>query len=417
MSHRAVMMGAIANGQTTVSGILRAEDVERTVDAFRALGVSIEDSPSDVVIEGVGLDGLQEPNSAIYCGNSGTAMRLLTGLLAGQPFATVLTGDESLSTRPMERVVTPLKKMGADITLTEHGTAPIEINPVRALEPINWELPVASAQLMSAVLFAGLYCSSWTKVSQSIVSRDHTITMLEMFGADVQRSGIDAAVRAGRSLTGQNVAIPADFSSAAFFIVAALLVPDSNLVLRNVGVNKTRTGLLQVLRAMGASIETVNERMVGNEAVADVVVSSAKDLRGVNVDADLVPLMVDEIPILAIAAATARGRSELSGCRELRFKESDRIGSTVTGLKALGIKVEEREDGMVIEGGSFSGGEVDSFGDHRIAMSFAIAGAVANSQVVVKNCNCVDTSFPEFAEIAKNCGIKVSEDVDEHHHD
>ena len=408
LSHRAVILGSIARGTTRVTGLLRGEDVTRTIQAFQACGVAIEYQDHDwLVIEGAGLDGLSQPAAAIDLGNSGTSIRLLTGLFAGQGFETVFKGDESLSTRPMRRVVDPLREMGAQISLTSDGTPPVHIHPVSRLQSIDWQLPIASAQVKSAILLAALYAHGQTRISEPIATRDYTETMLARFGASVRRDGIDIQIEGKPKLKGQHIEIPADFSSAAFFIVAALLVHGSELLLKDVGVNTTRTGLLSALAAMGASISFENQRQIGAEPVADLRIVSTGMLQGIEVPANLVPFMIDEIPILAIAAALANGRTVLTGCDELRVKESDRIHSVVAGLKALGVNVTEHTDGMSIEGGSLRGGQVDSFGDHRIAMAFAVAGAVCDSEIEILNCDCVNTSFPEFVEVAQACGIVI----------
>ncbi len=402
------MLGSIAKGVTRIKGLLRGEDVSRTIQTFQACGVPIAFQDDGwLVIEGVGLTGLQQPAAEIDLGNSGTSMRLLTGLFAGQTFATVFTGDESLSKRPMRRVVEPLREMGADIALTNSGTPPVHIRPAAKLQPIQWRLPIASAQVKSAILLAALYADGQTRIAEPVVTRDYTETMLTRFGALVRRRGIDISIEGKPKLNGQCVEIPVDFSSAAFFIVAALLVGGSELVLENVGVNKTRTGLLSALIAMGAAIDLENQRQVGAELVADLHIRSTDTLQGIDVPADLVPCMIDEIPILAIAAAFAKGRTVLTSCEELRVKESDRIHSVVAGLNTLGIDVTERPDGMIIEGGRVHGGRVDSFGDHRIAMAFAVAGAASEAEVEILNCECVNTSFPGFVEIAQACGIDI----------
>ncbi len=408
ISHRAVIIGSIAKGITRVEGLLRGDDVMRTIQAFQACGVRIEfEDSSSLMIEGVGMDGLSAPDSEIDLGNSGTGIRLLTGLFTGQRFETTFTGDQSLSKRPMRRVADPLRLMGADISLSEYGTPPVRIRPVERLHPIDWQLPVASAQVKSAVILAALYARGQTRIKETIPTRDYTFTMLNQFGANLQRMNNVISIDKFSRLEGQSVKVPGDFSSAAFFIVAALLVPESELVLLNVGVNQNRIGLLSALDAMGADIELQNRRLVGAEAVADIRIRNKGTLTGVEIPVSLVHLMIDEIPILAIAAAVADGRTVLSGCEELRIKESDRIHSVASGLAALGIDVEERPDGMCIEGGQFKGGQVESFGDHRIAMAFAIAGAVSQAEIEVLDCDCVDTSFPQFVSVARNCGIDI----------
>ena len=407
ISHRAVLLGAIANGTTRIRDILYGEDVQRTINIVRACGAEVSKDGESIDITGNGLYGLIEPEGDLYCGNSGTAMRLLTGLFAGQDFPVRLTGDESLSNRPMLRVVEPLREMNAQIGLTETGSAPIEIHPALRLDPITWKLREASAQVKSAILLAGLYASGQTTVVEPTRTRDHTENLLESFGCPVERNAQAVSVAGGFELEGQHVRVPADFSSAAFFIVAAMLIPDSEIVLKGVGLNSTRSALLDVLLDMNASIETENHRLTGAEEVADVRVMHSPDLTGTVVNPELIPWMIDEIPILAVAAAFAKGTTVITGCEELRVKESDRIHSVVEGLKNIGVDVREQQDGMIIEGGRPAGGTVDSFADHRIAMAFAVAGAASQNGVKVENCACVDTSFPGFASLARVAGMDI----------
>ncbi len=410
ISHRAVLLGAVANGQTVIHDILLGEDVRMTINAFRSCGADIQQNGSIVTIEGKGLRGLQKPHSDIYCGNSGTALRLLVGLFAAQNFPIRFTGDESLSTRPMLRVVEPLRQMGAKIDLSDRNSAPVTITPSDQLNPIVWKLPVASAQVKSAILLAGLYAAGKTTVIEPEVTRNHTENFLEAFGCPVERDSDKISVTGGSYLQGQQIQIPADFSSAAFFIVAATITPGSDITLKEVGINPTRTGLLDVLNSMGARVEILNRRFVGSEAIAEIRVRYSDSLEGTVVDPDLIPRMIDEIPVLAVAAACADGVTVISGCEELRVKESDRIHSTTVGLENIGISVSERHDGLVIQGGKLNGGTVDSFSDHRIAMAFAVAGSVSESGVEVLNCDCVNTSFPGFATLSKNIGMNVHVD-------
>ena len=407
ISHRSVLLGALAQGVTRVSGLLLGEDVQMTIDAFRACGTKIEVKGDDCIIEGKGLTKLNSPAASIYCGNSGTAMRLMMGVFAGQNFPVTLTGDESLSSRPMRRVMEPLKRMGASIQVSKNGTAPVSIEPVKQLNSLNWEMQVPSAQVKSAILLAGLYASGRTTILESKTTRDHTEIMLNQFGIPVTNRNGEISVSGGKPLIGQHIQIPADISSAAFFIVAALLVPNSRINLANVGINPTRSALLEVLDSMGANISVCNVRTMGGEPVADIRIQYTEKLKAVTVNSSLIPRMVDEIPILAIAAASAEGITELSGCEELRFKESDRIRTVVQGLTSLGIVVQEKPDGMIIEGGQFKGGAVDSFGDHRIAMAFSIAGAIGKATTTVKNCDCVNTSFPGFSELSSSIGVNI----------
>ncbi len=409
ISHRCVMLGSIAQGESNFEGLLLGEDVQATMNAFRACGIKIDQIGNNVKIQGNGLLGLQQPTEAIDCGNSGTSMRLLTGLFAGQQFQTSLIGDESLSARPMLRVVEPLRLMGASIQLSEKNTAPIVVQANGQLNPITWKLPVASAQVKSAILMAGMYTRGMTSVIESKLTRDHTETLLLGFGTEVRRNNGKISVSGGATLTGQSIQIPADFSSAAFFIVAALLNPGSDVTLLEVGMNPTRTGLLTVLESMGASFEYLNQRQLGKEPVCDIRVRSCEKLTGTEVDPSLIPTMVDEVPILAIAAAAAKGQTILTGCADLRNKESDRIHTVCRGLEEMKISVKEHLDGMIIEGGQISGGVVDSYGDHRIAMAFAVAGSISSSPVVVLNTDCVDTSFPNFSRSAEELGLHVKE--------
>ncbi|MHB8678140.1 MAG: 3-phosphoshikimate 1-carboxyvinyltransferase [Rudaea sp.] len=407
ISHRAIMLAALAGGCSRITGFLEGEDTRASARAFAQMGVSI-DAPraSERVVHGVGLRGLLAPGVAIDCGNAGTGMRLLTGLLAGQGFDATLGGDESLSRRPMRRVIEPLTRMGAKIE-SNAGLPPLQIRGGRALHGISYALPVASAQVKSAILFAGLYADGETEVSELHPTRDYTERMLAAFGWPVEFGEGWAKLRGGHKLVATDIDVPADFSSAAFFIVAATLLPGSEIVLRDVGMNPRRTGLLHVLRAMGADICESNPRAPDGEPVADLVVRHAP-LRGIDVPVELVPDMIDEFPVLFIAAAAAQGTTRVIGAAELRVKESDRIAVMAKGLHALGIRIEETPDGAVIEGGQFAGGEVDSSGDHRCAMSFAVAGAIARTPVRIVDCANVATSFPGFVELARGCGFKVA---------
>ncbi len=407
------MLGAIARGQTTIKDALRGDDVLRTIAAFRALGVEIDDaSPSLLQINGAGLNGLQAPEIDLDCGNSGTAMRLLSGLLAGQPHRIRLTGDESLSKRPMRRIVKPLQAMGADIETSADGTPPLEIRAGSRLKPIQWQSPVASAQVKSAILLAGLHCTGETTVTEPTPTRDHTEIMLASFGCPVKAACAQVSITGGVELQAQQIQVPADISSAAFFIAAAILLPESDLTLTDVGVNPTRIGLLDALRQMGADLQLRNLRQFGHEPVADIRIRYSENLSGTSIDGDLIPRMIDEIPIFAVIAAHAQGTTRMTECEELRVKESDRLAAIAAGLDALGTKVQEFPDGLAIEGGAMQSGIVDSFGDHRIAMAFAVAGAAASGEVLIRNCDCVETSFPEFARTARQCGMQVVEAVD-----
>ena len=404
VSHRAIMFGALAEGVTRIEGFLEGEDTRATAAIFAKLGVRIE-APSDGVriVHGVGLHGLQATDEALDCGNAGTAMRLLAGLLAGQRFDSVLVGDESLSKRPMKRVIEPLEALGARIDSND-GRAPLRIAGGQPLRGVETVLPVASAQLKSALLLAGLYADGETRVHEPHPTRDYTERMLTAFGVPCDFAPGFAAVRGGAALRATEVDVPADFSSAAFFIVAASVVPGSELLLRKVGMNPRRTGLLHVLRAMGADIVEENPGEQGGEPVCDLRVRHAP-LRGIEVPVEHVPDMIDEFPALFIAAACAQGDTVVRGAAELRVKESDRIATMAAGLRALGIEVDETPDGATIRGGALRGGWVESHGDHRIAMAFAIAAQCADGEVRIGDVANVATSFPGFDALARGAGF------------
>lgn len=412
MSHRAVMFSSLAEGTSHVTGLLEGEDVMATLAAFRAMGVEA-DGPQNgaLTVHGVGMRGLQAPSSDLDMGNSGTAMRLMAGILAAQRFASKLVGDESLTKRPMRRVTVPLSSMGARCATDDNGCPPIHIRGVDKLEPITYKLPMASAQIKSAVLLAGLYADGETSVTEPAPTRDHTERMLKAYGYDcvTERHSETVAtirVQGGGKLTATDIDIPSDISSAAFFMVAASIVPGSTLLLQHVCVNPTRTGVIDILKAMGADIKLMNPRAIGGEPVADIQVSYV-GLKGGSIDPALVPLAIDEFPVICIAAACAEGQTTISGAEELRHKESDRISSMVEGMRAIGIDVEERRDGMLITGGPILGGSVESHHDHRIAMSFAVAGAVSQGPVVVNGAETVATSFPNFVELANSAGLSI----------
>lgn len=414
MSHRAVMFSSLANGTSRVTGLLEGEDVMATLSAFRAMGVSAQGPENgELTIEGVGMRGLKEPLADLDMGNSGTAMRLMSGILAAQSFASKLVGDESLSTRPMRRVTVPLSSMGARCATDENGCPPIHIRGVEKLEPINYNLPMASAQIKSAVLLAGLYADGKTSVTEPAPTRDHTERMLKAYGYDceTEKLGEGASticVQGGGELTATDIDIPADISSAAFFMVAASIIPGSRITLQHVCVNPTRTGVIDVLKAMGADIKLKNPRAIGGEPVADIEVTYV-GLKGCEIDPNLVPLAIDEFPVICIAAVCAEGETVISGAEELRHKESDRISAMVEGLRNIGVEVEERRDGMVVTGGEIKGGRVQSYHDHRIAMSFAIAGGVAQSAVEIDGAETVATSFPNFVLLANSTGLNIVE--------
>jgi 3-phosphoshikimate 1-carboxyvinyltransferase len=406
ISHRAMLLGGIADGTTSVDGFLESEDCLATLNAMRAMGVAIErPAPQRVVVHGVGLRGLRAPASALDMGNAGTAMRLSMGLLAGQAFDSTLIGDPSLSRRPMERAAGPLRQMGAKIDTTD-GRPPVRIHGGQRLHGIDWDLQVASAQVKSAILLAGLYADGETAVREHAVTRDHTERMLRAFGASVDVADGRVALRGGQSLRGCALTVPGDISSAAFFLVAGALAARDTLIVRNVGLNPTRTGVIDILRLMGADIRITHERLAGDEPVADLEVR-ASELRGIEVPPELVPLAIDEFPVLFVAAACATGTTTVTGAEELRVKESDRIASMADGLRALGVDAEPRPDGLRIVGGSLAGGTIDSRGDHRIAMAFAIAALRASAPVRILDVANVATSFPGFPDLAAMHGLHV----------
>ncbi len=408
MSHRTIMLGSIAEGITEATGFLEGQDALCTVNAFRAMGVTI-DGPRDgqVRIQGVGLHGLKEPNETLDMGNSGTSIRLISGLLAAQSFDATMTGDASLTKRPMGRVITPLQQMGAVID-SHDERPPLTVRGGQSLKGIHYVMPMASAQVKSCVLLAGLYAEGRTSVIEPAPTRDHTERMLQGFGYAVDSENGVISLRGGGNLQGAQLDIPADISSAAFFLVAASISEGSDLILEHVGINPTRSGVITILTLMGADIEIMNERTVGGEPVADLSVRSAK-LKGIEIPEELVPLAIDEFPVLFIAAACADGETVLSGAEELRVKESDRIASMAEGLTRLGIANEVMPDGIRIQGGRMTGGEIDTYHDHRIAMSFSIAALRANGDIIVNDCDHVATSFPNFASLSKGIGLRITE--------
>ena len=406
MSHRVIMLGAIAEGKTDVSGFLEGEDALSTLGAFRNMGVMISEPESGrLSIEGVGLRGLQAPTGIMDVGNSGTSIRLMAGLLAGQTFSSVLTGDQSLLRRPMARVITPLSQMGAVISSRE-GCPPLEISGGRKLRGVHYELPVASAQVKSSVLLAGLFAKGFTSVVEPAPTRDHTERMLTGFGYAVEVESGSIGLEGGGTLQGTRVDIPADISSAAFFMVGASIAEGSDLVLEHVGINPTRDGVIRILKAMGADIESSNERDVGGEPVADLRIRSAP-LRGIDIPVEEVPLAIDELPAILIAAACAEGVTVLRGAEELRVKESDRIASMAEGLTQLGISNTVHADGITVIGGDIGGGVIATHHDHRIAMSFAMAALRASDRIKVSDCAHVATSFPGFAKLAARVGLRL----------
>ncbi len=407
ISHRAVMLGALADGVSTINGCLLSADVQATIDAFRAMGVTIlVTDDKQVVVEGAGMHGLRAPDSALDLGNSGTSMRLLTGLLAGQGIPVRLIGDSSLSQRPMRRVIDPLARMGAKIQATEGGTAPLQILPCERLHGIDYRSPVASAQIKSAILLAGLYADGRTCVDEPAPSRDHTERMLQASGVALEREGLRACLAGGQSLHAVDIDVPGDISSAAFFLVGAAIAPGSDLTLTNIGVNPRRSGVIDILRQMGAEINLSDEIDSGAEPTAVITVRGA-ELQGTEIKPEQVPGAIDEFPALFIAAACARGVTTVTGAAELRVKESDRLAVMHTGLARLGIRSELLTDGIRIHGGALHGGDIDSHGDHRIAMAFAMAALRAQDRITVNNAANIGTSFPGFVPLARQCGLQI----------
>lgn len=406
VSHRSLMLGGIAEGTSEVSGFLDSADCLATLEAQRRMGVHVERlSATSLRVHGVGARGLSAPTGQLDMGNAGTAIRLFMGLLAGQPFASSLTGDASLQKRPMERVAKPLRLMGADIRTTD-GKPPVHIHPVSSLQGIDYDLPVASAQVKSAVLLAGLRAEGETHVTEPAPTRDHTERMLQDFGVSLRRAPGEVWLRGGQGLQAARIAVPGDFSSAAFFMVAGAIAARPSLLIGNVGINPTRTGLLDILRLMGADIRLHERGGGGAEPVADIEVR-ASALRGIRVPEELVPLAIDEFPVLFIAAACAEGETLVTGAAELRVKESDRLAVMAEGLTRLGIVNELLPDGIRIQGGRFRPGRVDSHGDHRIAMSFAVASLACDGDIVIDDTENVGTSFPGFVDTARQAGLQV----------
>ena len=403
ISHRSIMFASMAEGKSIVRNFLRAEDPLSTIRAFRTLGIPItEVATGEITIEGKGLNGLTEPFDVIDCGNSGTTIRLISGLLAGNPFLSILTGDDSLKQRPMARVINPLKQMGALISARGGDKYPPLAIKGSALKAIDYTMPIASAQVKSCVIMAGLYADGTTTITEPQRSRDHTERMLSAMGAGIKVQDLSVSVKGNPKLHAVDVTVPADFSSAAFFIAGALLVPNSEIVIKDVGINQTRTGLLNVLADMGASIKIENMREISGEPIADIICSSAEKLKAVKIAGDIIPSLIDEFPILCILASQADGVTEIRGAQELRVKESDRIKAMAIELAKLGVEVREYPDGIDIKGNTnLKGGPVESYGDHRIAMSLSIAALIAQGTTVLNNASCADISFPGFYEKLK----------------
>jgi len=395
ISHRALILACLATGQSRVEGLLDSQDVKATASACGQLGMTMHEEGGAVVLGGVGERGLSSPDAPLDMGNSGTAMRLLAGVLAAQPFRSELIGDSSLNRRPMNRIVKPLSMMGASIETAQGGTPPLRISGNPGLQGIDYRSPVASAQVKSCLLLAGLYAQGNTTVNEPLKSRDHTEKMLPAFGVSLYGN---CGVAGGSRLSGASIRVPSDISSAAFFLVAAAMVPGSDLLLRNVGLNETRDGIVHVLNAMGADLSIVDRRRYGEEEAGDIRVRHTGRLNGIDIPPELVPSLIDELPVVLALAAVSSGTTRLRGAAELRVKESDRIAVMARGLTALGVSVEEYEDGVDIVGGNIGGGEVDGAGDHRCAMSFCILGQLAESTVLVSGCENIDTSYPGFIE-------------------
>lgn len=415
ISHRSIMCAALAEGTSVINGFLNGEDCLATLDAFSKMGVSIDRTDNKVVVQGVGLRGLKKPDSDLYLGNSGTSMRLMSGILAGQNFSTVLTGDHSLSARPMERVVTPLNLMGSNISTNLEGKPPIRIESSSGLNSLSYELPIASAQIKSCLMFAGLYANGPVTVTEHLRTRNHTELMFQEFGIEVEVNESSKArkitVIPPKSFLATDINVPADFSSASFFILAALITPESELLIKNVGINKTRIGFLHALRHMGANIELQNE-INSLEPTADILVKTS-DLKGISLNTALVANMIDEMPAFFIAAALAEGITKIKDVKELRAKESDRLQAMSEALESFGVKFHLNGDGIVINGlgkdGVFKASKISSHGDHRIAMASSIASLRAEGETTIIDCHNVNTSFPNFIDVCREVGINIAE--------
>ena len=398
ISHRGVMFGAISEGITELTGFLDGADCRSTIGCFKAMGIDISQDKDHVVIHGKGLHGLTAPSNMLDVGNSGTTTRLISGILAGQPFVSSLNGDESIQKRPMGRIITPLTQMGAHIkSIKDNGCAPLEIGG-RQLHSIHYDSPVASAQVKSCVLLAGLYADGITSVTEPVVSRNHTELMLSGFGADVKSEGLTASIVGNPKLTGQKIAVPGDISSAAYFIAAGLICDNADLLIKNVNTNPTRAGIIKVAQSMGGNIELINERIISGEPVADIHVTTSQ-LTGCEISGDIIPTLIDEIPVIAVMAACAKGTTRVKDAAELKVKESDRIATVTENLKAMGADVTATDDGMIINGGNaLYGTTIKTYKDHRIAMAFAVAGLIANGKTDFDDEKCCVISYPNFFE-------------------
>ncbi|SES68576.1 3-phosphoshikimate 1-carboxyvinyltransferase [Pseudobutyrivibrio sp. C4] len=401
ISHRGVMFGAISEGITELTGFLDGADCRSTISCFKAMGIDITQEHDHVVIHGKGLKGLSAPSKMLDVGNSGTTTRLISGILAGQRFISSLNGDESIQKRPMGRIITPLTSMGAHIkSIKDNGCAPLEIGGA-PLHAIHYDSPVASAQVKSCVLLAGLYADGVTSVTEPVISRNHTELMLKGFGADIKSEGLTASIAGRPRLIGQKITVPGDISSAAYFIVAGLICPNADLLIKNVNTNPTRAGIIQVAKNMGGNIELLNERIVSGEPVADIHVSSS-DLHGCEISGEIIPTLIDELPVIAVMAACASGTTTIKDAAELKVKESDRIATVTENLNNMGADITPTDDGMIIMGGeSLHGTTIKTYKDHRIAMSFAIAGLVADGETSFDDEGCCVISYPDFFETLK----------------
>jgi len=403
ISHRSIIFSSLAKGKSIIKNFLRADDPMSTLNALRALGVDIEDTGKDIIVKGKGINGLKEPNDVIDCGNSGTTMRLLSGVLSGNPFFSVLTGDKSLITRPMARIILPLQEMGAEIWARDKNKYPPLAIKGGALRAIKYTLPVASAQVKSSLLLAGLYAAGETEITEPAKSRDHTERMLPAFGSYIKVDGLRVTIKSGTELKGTDVEVPGDFSSSAFFLTGGLLIKNADITIQGVGINPTRTGIISALQDMGATFDITNKRTVSGEPVADIHCQGGKALRAINITREQIPSLIDEFPILCVAATQADGTTTIRGAEELRVKESDRIKSIATELIKLGAEIREFEDGLSIRGKSLlRGTTVESYGDHRIAMALSIAGLIAAGTTTVNGISSVNISFPGFFEILRS---------------
>ena len=401
ITHRAIMLSALADGKSVINNYLKSDDCLMTLNAFKQMGVQIEQKENSLIIEGAGINGLKNPVKEIYAGNSGTTTRLLSGVLAGQKFSSTISGDASLSKRPMKRVIEPLSLMGVDIVAKENNFLPMTITPGENLKAINYISPVASAQVKSCILFAGLYADGITTVAEPIKSRDHSERMFKTFGADITVNDLSVSVKKCDKLYSQEVTVPCDISSAAFFIVAGLIVPDTNIKILNVNINKTRDGILTVLKNMGANIVLDNVKDVSGEPVADIEITTSK-LNSTSFGKETVPSLIDEIPIIVLAATQAEGKTVISGAKELKVKESNRIHAVASQLNKMGADIEETDDGFIVNGPTkLKGATVESFDDHRIAMMLSVAGLIAEGETEIVNSDCVKISFANFYEVLK----------------